>query len=196
MNEYSNEEVYTVLDLFCGCEGMTQGFVDAGYDVIAGIDIWDKAIESYKRNFNHLAICKDLTKYPPSKFRRDHNIKKNGIDIIIGGFPCQGFSIAGRRKKDDSRNSLFKEFTKYIRYFKPMVIVMENVIGLLSMKTINNEKVIDIIISELEKDYNCIICKLYACQFEVPQLRRRVIIIGKHIIYILYSYSLFLILIL
>lgn len=167
-----------VLDLFCGCGGLSKGLEDAGLNIIAGIDIWDIAIESYKKNYNHLAICKDLTKFSPRKFRKKYNIKKKQIDIIVGGPPCQGFSIAGKRDKKDPRNSLFMEFYKYITYFKPKAFLMENVIGILSMKTSNNEKVIDIIMEKLNENYNCTISKLYACEFEVPQLRRRTIIIG------------------
>ncbi len=91
---------------------------------------------------------------------------------------CQGFSIAGKRDIRDPRNSLFMEFVKYIDYFHPKAFIMENVIGILSMKTLKNEKVIDIILDELSKNYNCIVCKLYASDFEVPQNRRRTIIIG------------------
>jgi DNA (cytosine-5)-methyltransferase 1 len=91
---------------------------------------------------------------------------------------CQGFSIAGKRDKNDPRNSLFMEFVKYLEYFAPKTFIMENVMGILSMKTSNDESAIDIILSELGKNYHCITCKLYASDFEVPQNRRRVIIIG------------------
>jgi len=70
------------------------------------------------------------------------------------------------------------EFVKYLDYFKPKAFIMENVIGILSKKTENNELVIDIIMFQLKRNYNCIICKLYASDFEVPQNRRRTIIIG------------------
>lgn len=91
---------------------------------------------------------------------------------------CQGFSMAGKRDKKDPRNSLFMEYIKYIDYFKPKAFIMENVIGILSMRTKMNEKVIDIIMSKFENDYECVLCKLYASDFYVPQNRRRVIIIG------------------
>ncbi len=167
-----------VLDLFCGCGGMSKGLHDAGLNIIAGIDIWDKAIESYSKNFNHLAICQDLTKLSPEDFNNIYNKDNKIIDIIVGGPPCQGFSMAGKRDTKDPRNSLFIEFVKYLNYFQPKVFIMENVMGILSMKTENNEKVIDIILSELNVNFECIVCKLYASDFEVPQNRRRVIIIG------------------
>jgi len=167
-----------VIDLFCGCGGMSKGLTDAGLNVIAGIDVWDKAIDSYKQNFKHEAICEDLTKLTPERFDEIYNKDKHAVDLITGGPPCQGFSIAGKRDTKDPRNSLFMEYVKYINYFNPKAFIMENVIGLLSMKTDKNEMVIDIILSHLNTNYECIVTKLYASDFEVPQNRRRTIIIG------------------
>jgi len=167
-----------VLDLFCGCGGMSKGLEDAGLKIVAGLDIWNKAIESYTKNFNHLGICQDISNLSPETFSNIYKIGKNSIDVIVGGPPCQGFSVAGKRDKKDPRNSLFMEYVKYLNYFNPKAFIMENVIGILSMKNSTNENVIDIIMEELNKNYNCIICKLYASDFEVPQNRRRVIIIG------------------
>jgi len=179
INEEDNiSKKINVLDLFCGCGGMSKGLTDAGLNVIAGIDIWDKAINSYKQNFEHTSICADLKKLSPEKFQELYNKDNKPIDVIVGGPPCQGFSIAGKRDINDPRNSLFMEFLKYLNYFKPNMFLMENVIGILSMKTQNNEKVIDIIVNLLEVNYNIIVCKLYASDFGVPQNRRRVIIIG------------------
>ena len=169
-----------VLDLFCGCGGMSKGLEDSGLNIVAGLDIWDKAIESYRKNFDHLSVCEDISKLAPETFDTTYKIGKDSIDILVGGPPCQGFSIAGKRDKKDPRNSLFMEYVKYLNYFNPKAFIMENVMGILSMKNSSNEKVIDIIIGELGKNYNCIICKLYASDFEVPQNRRRVIIIGIH----------------
>jgi DNA (cytosine-5)-methyltransferase 1 len=171
-------ETLNVIDLFCGCGGMSKGLTDAGFNIIAGIDIWDKAVESYNKNFEHKAYCQDLTKLPPEKFNELYNKENKSIDILVGGPPCQSFSIAGKRDKNDPRNALFMEYVKYLDYFKPKAFIMENVIGMLSKKTSNGEKVIDIIMEQLNRNYNCIINKLYASDFEVPQNRRRTIIIG------------------
>jgi DNA (cytosine-5)-methyltransferase 1 len=167
-----------VIDLFCGCGGMSKGLTDAGLNVIAGIDIWDKAVESYNKNYHHKAYCADLTELPPEKFNELYNKEDKEVDILVGGPPCQSFSIAGKRDKNDPRNALFIEYVKYLDYFKPKAFIMENVIGLLSKKTANGENVIDIIMEQLNQNYNCIINKLYASDFEVPQNRRRTIIIG------------------
>jgi DNA (cytosine-5)-methyltransferase 1 len=177
MNETVNDNI-NVIDLFCGCGGMSKGLTDAGLKIIAGIDIWDKAVESYNLNFEHNAYCEDLTKFPPEKFNELYNKDNKPIDLLVGGPPCQSYSIAGKRDKNDPRNALFMEYVKYLNYFKPKAFIMENVIGMLSKKTDNGEMVIDIIMSQLSVDYNCIINKLYASDFEVPQNRRRTIIIG------------------
>ncbi len=68
-----------VIDLFCGCGGMSKGLTDAGLNIIAGVDIWDKAIDSYKKNFDHQAICPDLTQLPPEKFNTLYNKKNESI---------------------------------------------------------------------------------------------------------------------
>ena len=94
-----------VLDLFCGCGGMSKGLTDAGLNIIAGVDIWDKAINSYEKNFHHQAICEDLTKLPPEKFNTLYNNANLPIDLIVGGPPCQGFSIAGKRDTKDPKNN-------------------------------------------------------------------------------------------
>lgn len=176
-NKANEKMKLKVLDLFCGCGGMTEGLKKAGLDIIAGIDIWDRAIESYESNNDHLAICADLTVLKPAIFKKKYNINYD-IDLIVGGPPCQGFSIAGKRDIDDPRNSLFVEYYNYLTFFKPKAFIMENVIGILSMKTKKGEKVIDIITNLLEKNYNISVNKLYASDFEVPQNRRRTIIIG------------------
>lgn len=165
----------TVLDLFCGCGGMTQGLEMAGLEVLAGVDIWDKAVDNYNKNHSHQAFCEDLTKFPPEKMAERVKVP---IDIIVGWPPCQGFSIAGRRDTKDPRNSLFMEYVRYINYFRPKAFIMENVMGILSMKTAKGESVIDIITSHFDENYNWIVCKLFASDFGVPQNRRRVIIIG------------------
>jgi DNA (cytosine-5)-methyltransferase 1 len=169
---------FNAIDLFCGCGGMSKGLTDAGINIIAGIDIWDKAVENYNKNFQHKAYCEDLTKLSPEQFEEKYNPEHKPIDIITNTAPCTTYSIAGRRETDDPRNYLFMEFIKYLEYYNPKAFIVENVIGILSKKTETGEKIIDVMMSFLEKNYNCVINKLYASDFEVPQNRRRVIIIG------------------
>jgi DNA (cytosine-5)-methyltransferase 1 len=167
---------FTAVDLFCGCGGLTTGLTKAGISVLAGIDIWDKAIETYVANHNHYGLCRDLINYKPTDFIKDTKI--TNFDLLVGGPPCQGFSMAGKRDNKDPRNSLFMEYVKYLNYFKPKAFIMENVVGILSMKTQTGELVKDIILDELGVNYECSYYKLSAADFEVPQNRKRIIFIG------------------
>lgn len=165
-----------VLDLFCGCGGMTNGF-DKRFEVVCGIDVWDKAVESYNSNYDHEGVCRDLTAYTPKQCDEEF-IHGATIDIIVGGPPCQAYSMGGKRDPNDPRSNLFMEYYAYLQYFKPKVFIMENVMGILSVKDTNRNLLINRIMELLSENYNCVINKLYACDFEVPQLRRRVIIMG------------------
>ena len=92
----------TVLDLFCGCGGISLGFEEAGYHVLLGIDIWKDALKTYK--FNHKQskiLCADMASLDPSEVEK--LLDGQQVDVIIGGPPCQGFSIAGKRIVDDER---------------------------------------------------------------------------------------------
>jgi DNA (cytosine-5)-methyltransferase 1 len=129
--------------------------------------IWIKSLKITKREKNNI---------PVYNFEVENDNSYIVENTIVHN--CQGMSISGKRDKNDPRNSLFVEYVKYLNYFRPKMFMMENVIGMLSMKTATSEKVIDIIMDHLNKDYNCNINKLYASDFEVPQNRRRVIIIG------------------
>lgn len=166
-----------VLDLFCG-GGFSNGLEQAGLNVVYGIDIWDKAIETYNHNHKHLGICENLTNLSPELFEEKYNKGKYNIDIIVGGIPCQGFSLIGKRNITDTRNLLYKDYIKYVNFYKPKILLIENVVGILSMKNENNEKYIDLILDELSQNYNCIYSKLYACDYDVPQFRPRIIIMG------------------
>jgi DNA (cytosine-5)-methyltransferase 1 len=166
------------IDLFCGCGGLSRGLTDAGINIIAGIDVWDKAVANYNKNFEHKAYCHDLMQLQPEKFNELYNPTNQQIDLLVGSPPCQSFSISGKRETNDPRDSLFMEYVKYLNYYNPRAFMMENVIGMLSKKTEQGENVIDIILEQFNVNYNTIICKLYASDFEVPQNRRRVIIIG------------------
>ena len=126
LKELRDNKKIRVIDLFCGCGGLTQGLAESGLDIVAGIDIWDRAIESYKANHNHIGLCKDLTKYGPKELEIELekiHIKKSDIDMIVGGPPCQGFSVAGKRLKDDPRNKLYKIYLNMIKYYNPTAVI-------------------------------------------------------------------------
>ena len=106
-----------VLDLFCGAGGLSLGFSKAGYNIVAGIDSNKQFLETYKNNFrNANAILADLSDPSILKQPEIKGLLKNRIDVLIGGPPCQGFSIAGKRLIDDPRNILYKIYSTYLKY--------------------------------------------------------------------------------
>lgn len=163
-----------VLDLFSGAGGLSEGFRMAGFDIVAGLDFDKWSMETFKENHKEAkAVLEDIRKVSGEDLAK--NIGTKNIDVIAGGPPCQGFSIAGRRDPKDPRNSLFMEFIRIVNYFKPEWIVMENVFGIRSMKTAKGENVIDILQKEFKKvGYDVIWKLLNAANFGVPQKRRRV----------------------
>tara|TARA_B110000259_G_scaffold187914_1_gene243983 strand:+ start:2723 stop:3523 length:801 start_codon:yes stop_codon:yes gene_type:complete len=167
------EKKLKVMDLFCGCGGLSMGFEHAGFDIVLGIDSWKEALKTFKYNHkNSEALCADLSILKPHKIKQ--NFKK--IDVIIGGPPCQGFSISGKRNPNDPRNKMYRSFLSFVEYFKPKAFVMENVPNLIAM---NNGKVKDQIISEFEElGYKVTYKVLLASDFGVPQNRRRVVFVG------------------
>lgn len=117
-----------VIDLFCGCGGLSLGFKEAGFDVIAGIDWKQPAIDTFNRNFgNGRGFCRDLTTEKDSLFASIGI--NNHVDVIIGGPPCQGFSNANRWEDEekDPRNKLFFQYLAFVDRYNPSVVVIENV---------------------------------------------------------------------
>jgi len=167
-----------VIDLFAGCGGLSLGFEMAGFEIPLAIEKDEWASETYKKNHpNTRVLTGDITEIT----NLDDLIDKSNlpIDGIIGGPPCQGFSLSGNRDKNDPRNSLFMEFVRFVKFYKPKFFVMENVTGILSMKTKENKNVKDLILEEYDNaGYNVKICKLNAAEFGVPQSRIRIVFIG------------------
>jgi DNA (cytosine-5)-methyltransferase 1 len=165
----------TVIDLFCGCGGLSYGFIEAGYDVLLGIDHWKDAIVTFENTHkNTKGIVADLFKETPQEISKNTGIKN--IDVIIGGPPCQGFSIAGKRIIDDERNQLYKSFVSFVDFYKPKAFVMENVPNIVSM---GKGVVKDSIIEDFEKlGYSVIYKVMLASEFGVPQNRRRAFFVG------------------
>ncbi len=178
--EYS-EEALTSIDLFSGCGGLTKGFSITGVRSIFASDIDENCEKTFTRNFPDTPfLCKDITSV--EKEEVDALLKGEIPDIIVGGPPCQGFSLANKRRnkvKDDPRNKLFYGFVKFINWYSPKAFVMENVKGLLSMQ---NGEVIKTIVNEFTNagnyGYNVAYKVLKASDYGVPQNRERVILIG------------------
>lgn len=166
-----------IIDLFAGCGGLSTGFEMAGFNILVAIEKDEWASETYRVNHpNTKVITEDITKIVNPK-----SLIPNGmsIDGIIGGPPCQGFSLSGKRDPKDPRNSLFMDFVRFIKEIKPNFFMMENVPGILSMKTASNEYVRDLILNEYDKaGYNAQYKILNAAEYGVPQSRTRVIFIG------------------
>ena len=170
-----------VVSLFSGAGGMDLGFINAGFEIIWANDFFEDAVNSYRKNIGKHIIHGDITKISSDNIPDE-------ADVIIGGFPCQGFSVANtKRSMEDKRNYLYKEMLRIISDKRPKFFVAENVKGLLS---IERGKVFEMIKSDFEnlkdRDGNIIGYKvdariLNAAEYGVPQARERVVIIGNRI---------------
>lgn len=159
-----------VASLFSGAGGLDLGFIQAGHEVIWANDNYADAVETYKINIGHHITCEDI-----------RNIKSKDIpdhDILVGGFPCQGFSLANvGRNEHDSRNKLYLEFIRILSDKKPPFFVAENVKGILSL---GKGEIFKMIIKDFEKvGYDITYKVLNSANFGVPQKRERVIILGN-----------------
>ena len=162
------------IDLFSGAGGLSCGFEQAGFNILLGTDNNKTALETFKLNHpDSKILLGDISEISTKDILKTIDHQK--IDVIIGGPPCQGFSLAGDRDPKDPRNSLFKEYLRIVKEIKPKVFIMENVRGILSMKNDSGQKVIDIILGEFKKlsDYNVEIFQVNSADYGVPQRRKR-----------------------
>lgn len=174
----------TCIDLFCGCGGFSLGLERAGFRCLAAIDFNAEAIQTFRANFPSVphVLQRDLTSFPPEELK--NLIGTNQVDIIAGGPPCQGFSNArkvdgsnhGERLKEDPRRHLFREYLRYVEYFKPRLFVMENVLGI---QTAAGGAYYTAVQHEARKrGYRVVAQVAEAFALGVPQKRRRQLIIG------------------
>lgn len=166
---------FKVLDLFSGCGGLSLGLEQAGFQISLGIDFWQDALNTFKANHKMSNIhCQDLSEIN-FKFIETEYLS-GGVDIIVGGPPCQGFSISGKRDPNDPRNKLYTSFVKSVEHFKPKAFIMENVPNLASMQ---NGTIKDTIVKEFEAlGYTINYQRILASDYGVPQNRRRFIMVG------------------
>ena len=163
-----------VVDLFCGAGGLTLGFEKQNFESVLAIDMWSNAIDTFNNNREKkVGIVKDISKVDEEFIKQ---YVKEHVSGVIGGPPCQGFSLAGRRSEDDERNKLYQEYFKTLSIIKPDFFVIENVTGILSMK--NGEVKEDIIKRAKKIGYNVYLDKLVASDYGVPQNRVRVFFVG------------------
>lgn len=164
----------TVVSLFSGAGGMDLGFIQSEYRVIWANDFQKDAVTTYQKNIGDHIVYGDITKITKDQ------LPQESVDVVLGGFPCQVFSVANtKRSMEDKRNFLYLELLRVVKELQPKFFVAENVKGILSMQ---KGKVLDMILKDFESlGYRVNYQILNAAQFGVPQSRERVIIIGNRI---------------
>ena len=121
------------IDLFCGVGGMSLGFEQAGFDIVEAFDLEPWNVACHEKNFPHsTATARDLSKVTGAELLKLCGTKAKALDVVFGGPPCQGFSVAGNRDSTDERNLLLFEFARLIRELQPKYFVLENVRGLMA----------------------------------------------------------------
>lgn len=169
---------FTCVDLFSGAGGLSRGFYDAGYNVVLGVDFDDAALQTFKANHGNAEAMKlDLFDHNNINaivdFLKEKNIK---LDVLVGGPPCQGFSIAGPRDMNDKRNTLYLAMVKLAATLKPQAVVLENVPGMIQTNGgIGAKRIIE---DFAEIGYKMTPKLLYAPDYGIPQIRKRVFFVG------------------
>lgn len=169
---------FTCVDLFSGAGGLSRGFMDAGYDVVLGVDFDDAALKTFKENHGTAEAMKlDLFDHNNIDVIVDFLNERNIVlDVLVGGPPCQGFSIAGPRDMNDKRNSLYLAMVKLAKRLQPQAVVLENVPGMLQTNDGIGAKRI---VQDFEEiGYKMIPKLLYAPEYGIPQIRKRVFFVG------------------
>jgi DNA (cytosine-5)-methyltransferase 1 len=189
----SENKKLTFIDLFAGCGGLSEGFYKQDFEALSHVEIDHYACETLKtrmRYYNYEDVDDSVLEIDITSddiiSKIEASIKGKNVDLIIGGPPCQSFSSLGRAKDangmaDDPRNFLFESYVKILNHFNPKLFVFENVTGLLSAK-LNGRHIVKTIMKELGQNYNLIkepkAMVLNSADYGVPQIRKRVIIIG------------------
>lgn len=184
----NKNKVYEIISLFSGCGGLDLGFTGGftylnkkyarrKFKIKWANDIDGPSCETFKRNFGHDIVHDDINVL----LAKDKIPKR--ADVVLGGFPCQDFSLAGKRKgfKNKKRGLLYQSMVEVVKKIKPLVFVAENVKGLLSMKTPSGKKAIEVIKKDFEKIGYHVSSHLYlAADYGVPQSRERIVIVGTN----------------
>lgn len=174
-----NDKPLNVIDLFCGCGGFSYGFRQAGFRILMGIDAWKDATVTYKHNMPEAAtMTGNLEEIRSKEILAGLSVDADAVDVIIGGPPCQGFSVSGKRMIDDPRNRLYKSFVAIVEEIQPRMFVMENVPGLI--KLFHGRAKAQVIEDFSRIGYHVSVQVLSADDYGVPQHRRRVFFVGIH----------------
>lgn len=168
---------YTVISTFAGCGGSSLGYKMAGFKELLAVEIDKIAADTFKKNFKDVYVYNDdIRKLTSQQVMKITKLKKYELDCFDGSPPCQGFSVAGKRIVNDERNYLYKDYLRLVNELKPKTFVFENVPGLAIGKMKN---ILRAIIKEMyEIGYNVKAEILNAKYYNVPQNRKRLIIIG------------------
>ena len=189
----TKQHSYTFIDLFAGCGGLSEGFYRQGFTAVSHVEIDPTACETLRNRMRYYGykdperdvIQHDITA-PDIIERIDKSLGGRGVDIIIGGPPCQAYSTAGRARdkdgmKKDPRNFLFESYVKILDHYLPKVFVFENVTGILTA-SINGKMIIKQVEEALSQNYNILtdpnIIVFNTSNYGVPQVRKRVILMG------------------
>ena len=165
------------VDLFAGAGGLSLGFEQAGFDVLAAVEVDPVHCATYQFNFPAWSvICKSVVELAGAEIRKCSAIGDRDIDVVMGGAPCQGFSIIGKRTGDDPRNELIFEFGRLVVELKPKFFVMENVPGIIRLK---HQPMLERLIEQLQSQgYRTNYRILNAAHYGIPQTRKRLFLLG------------------
>ncbi|MFY0524466.1 DNA cytosine methyltransferase [Archangium gephyra] len=167
----------TVVDLFCGAGGFTLGLERAGFHVLCGVDSWNLAAETYARNFKHPIVCADISQMSAGELLRRADVEGSPVDLVVGGPPCQGFSVQRIGSDDDARNSLVLEFVRMVRELRPRLFIMENVPGLVGKR---GHALFESFLEAVDAaGFDAEAHLVNAADHGVPQVRRRVVVLGR-----------------
>ena len=173
------ERKLTCVDLFCGAGGFSRGFLDAGYNVVLGVDYDDAALKTFQMNHGNTYAMK-LDLFDSGNIEKIiqylESIGVSDLDVLVGGPPCQGFSYAGKMEIDDERNFLYLAMVKLTERLKPKAVLLENVLAMVEAHGgIGAKRIID----DFSKIGYKMTCKvLFAPDYGVPQIRKRVFFVG------------------
>lgn len=170
-----------IIDLFAGVGGLSYGFAhDDAFEIVAANEILSDMAKAYELNHPSVKMyCKDIKEFGIHDLKKDFDLKKGEIDLVVGGPPCQAYSTVGKRLIDDPKGKLFQEYYRILKEINPKVFLFENVKGLLSMQ---KGELLKKIISLFESlGYKVEFRVLNSANYGVPQVRERVIIIGTRL---------------
>lgn len=173
--------ILTTVDLFCGAGGITEGFRQADYHCLYANDCMPEAVQTFAYNHPHTTVdSQHIEDIDPIKISRRLGLEPGALDVLVGGPPCQGFSInAPERFLSDPRNELFRHYENFLEVFEPKTFLFENVPGLLSL---GDGKVFRQIIKVFaELGYYLTVKILFAAHYGVPQERWRLILLGSRL---------------